>query len=95
MQRSAVMPPTTTPSTQPHLGLVVEMLDTLDTLTVAGQRHVMGKVLRLLSPASGRSARRIDGLLADMGREAGRMAPTAATFRRRAEEVLVALAAPG
>ena len=71
------------------------MLDTLDTLTFAGQRHVMGKVLRLLSPAAGGSRRRIDGLLADMGREAGRMAPTAATFIRRAEEVLVALAAPG
>jgi hypothetical protein len=88
------MPPTT-PSTQTHLGLVVEMLDTLDTLTVAGQRHVMGKVLRLLSPPAGGSARGIECLLADMGREAGRMAPTAATFRRRAEQVLVALAAPG
>jgi hypothetical protein len=93
MQRSPVMPPTT-PSTQSHLGLVVEMLDTLDTLTFAGQRHVMGKVLRLLAPPAGGATRGIEGLLADMGREARRMAPTAATFRRTAEELLSALAVP-
>jgi hypothetical protein len=85
-----------------RIDAVREILRGLDTATVAGQQHLMMKVLGLLrteAPAPDRwvgdqqwskIARALEGL----AHEASRMAPDACAFARQATIVADALAAP-
>lgn len=80
---------------------IVEMLDSLDTLTAAGQRHTMGKVIGFLTPQVQRRPllardrdRGIARLLEELGQEVRRPVPGARVFKQCAERVLGALAPP-
>jgi hypothetical protein len=70
--------------------VAAEMLSILDTLTMAGQRHMMARITGLLAGEAQRrhrATRWFDGL----ARESQRMAPDVAAFRRQAEPILAAL----
>ena len=80
--------------------LIREMLSTLETLTVAGQRHTMGKIAKFLAetierpgPAVSlrtRSAAR--ELLSRLDHESGRLSPDVGSFCWAAESLLSLLA---
>jgi hypothetical protein len=90
--------PTTSPS---RLAVAREMLVTLETLTNAGQRHLMAKVVTFIeghvatATAGVRERPRAAALqlLGQLRRESERPSPDVATFRSRAE-TLIALLAP-
>jgi hypothetical protein len=85
-----------------RLDAVREILRALETATVAGQQHLMMKVLGLLrgeAPARDRWVgdpqwQAIAVGLEALAREAGRLAPDAGTFRRQATLVADALTGP-
>ena len=76
------------------------MVATLDTLTRAGQQHVIGKVVavvrdqvRRAAPLVSRREREIlAGLVADMARESDRLSPDLSVFTPRAEKLIELLA---
>jgi hypothetical protein len=86
---------------RPRRGAVREMLAALEHATVAGQHHLMRKVLVLLDEEVSSSSRSLqDGqrraiaaTLAALGREVERIAPDGVTFTRGATEIVDALAA--
>jgi hypothetical protein len=77
-------------------GLIREMLSTLETLTVAGQRHTMGKITGFLSetvdrlgPAVSLRTRSATGaLLTRMAHESERLSPDVGSFCWAAESLL-------
>jgi hypothetical protein len=70
--------------------IAAEMIARLDTLTMAGQQHMMGRIADLLAGEAERCHRPIRAFEA-LTREAHRMAPDVAAFRRQAEPILAAL----
>jgi hypothetical protein len=83
-----------------RLAVAREMLVTLETLTNAGQRHLMAKVVSFIegqvaqAPAArGRQRALATQLLAQLRRESDRPFPEVAAFRSRAEG-LIGLLAP-
>jgi hypothetical protein len=78
---------------------VREMLAMLETITIAGQRHVMEKVTVFAEARIGRVARRAGPAarrvlweqLDCLRREAERIVPDVATFTRRAESLMALL----
>ncbi|HLK89759.1 MAG TPA: hypothetical protein VKZ18_07690 [Polyangia bacterium] len=83
-----------------RLAVAREMLVTLETLTNAGQRHLMAKVVTFIegqvaeAPAArGRQRATAAQLLAQLKRESDRPFPEVAAFRSRAEG-LIGLLAP-
>ena len=82
------------------VSIVEEMVFTLDTLTTAGQRHIMNKVvgfirLRLryvMYNAGRRHERAFVELLRDLDREAARPLPDVALFSQGIVAVLALLA---
>jgi hypothetical protein len=80
-------------------GLIREMLSTLETLTVAGQRHTMGKIAGFLTetierpgPAVSLRTRSAAGeLLTRMAHESERLSPDVGSFCWAAESLLVLL----
>jgi hypothetical protein len=90
----------TGPASPGRVQTVREMVRGLDTLTGAGQRHVMGKVvdfivaeLRGRGPAPGRRARALARTLDRIASEPARLAPAVRPFARRAEVLLALLQA--
>jgi hypothetical protein len=78
-----------------QLAVVVEMMDSIDTLTIAGQRHMMMKVVRFLERqlVLVRAGERRPLVFRSLGRlahEAERQTPNPRAFNRRAA-VLVSL----
>jgi len=76
-------------------GLVREMLARLDTLTAAGQRDVMGRVIALLATEQGEARglghgnrRTFCEQLERLRHEADRLWPDAASFCKRAENLI-------
>ena len=83
-----------------RLAVAREMLDTLETLTNAGQRHLMAKVVTFIEgqiskavPAVRERPRAAALLLTELQRQSERPAPDLAAFRTHAE-TLIALLAP-
>lgn len=84
-----------------RLAIAGEMLVTLETLTNAGQRHLMAKVVTLIEGHIGTAAlaardrQRVAALqlLSQLKRECERPSPDLAAFRRHAE-TLIALLTP-
>jgi hypothetical protein len=76
------------------------MLSTLDSLTLAGQQYLTGKVISfvedrapsLLRDMSGRSRRTFLELLTDFRHEHDRLAPDVAAVVRRGEDLIAFLA---
>ena len=84
-----------------QLAVVRGMLATLDSLTAAGQHHVMSKVIgfvddqsrRALGGMSPRNRRAFMELLAHLRRESDRISSDITNFVRRAEALIALLAA--
>jgi hypothetical protein len=84
-----------------RFAVVREMLSDLDNLTVAGQQHVMAKILRFLEAASrptlGRMRARnrlaFNQLFASLRHESARLSPDVASFVHGADGVIALLAA--
>jgi hypothetical protein len=80
-----------------QVGTIREMLSMLDTFTMAGQRHSMGKIAdfvgqhvrRSLQRIGGRNATTLGELSAGLQHESARTAPDVATFTRHVEDLLV------
>jgi hypothetical protein len=78
---------------------VREMLSMLETLTIAGQHHVMEKVIGFSEVRIAREVRRLGGAsrrglweqLDCLRREANHIVPDVSTFARRAESLLALL----
>jgi hypothetical protein len=78
-----------------------EMLSRLDTLTMAGQRHSMSKIVafvgshvrRTLRQVGTRNGRTLVELIERLQGESERSLPDIAIFSRRAEDLLVLLSA--
>jgi hypothetical protein len=98
MQPIAELP---VPSSNYHqLGIIREMLEAIETTTVAGQRYVMSKVVAFLHDQVGRcltlpgSRRRVVAkLLEELEGQAERMVPDVRAFNGGAEIVMGVLAA--
>lgn len=80
-----------------QLDVICGMLGTMDTLTVAGQQHLMRKIVeffrsdivaRKYRPATERQARFRAHLTAQLGRESARPTPDADLFRRRSARLV-------
>lgn len=86
---------------QVPLTVIREMLLMLDSLTIAGQRHLMEKVVRFVEdqlPRIGASLGRrnlgaIETLVNQLRRESDRLVPDVAAFSRGAETLLALLVA--
>lgn len=84
-----------------QLTVIPGMLSTLDTLSAAGQHHVMGKVVSFLKDQVGRAGRGLsirnqrsfEELLGHLTRESERLSPDIRTFSRHAEALMSLLAA--
>jgi hypothetical protein len=84
-----------------ELGVVREMLSTLDTLTTAGQQHTMAKLVGYIQDRSTRVLPVIDSrnrdtlaeLLAHLHRECHRALPDVRSFSDRADRVVALLSA--
>lgn len=93
MQGQRVIDP---PKISDRLGDIRWMVQTIDTLTLAGQRHELKKIVGLLEEeaihgrATGCVSRleKIESLLAAMRHEAGRLLPDVRSFAARAEILL-------
>jgi hypothetical protein len=78
-----------------QVSVLGDMVATLDTLTTAGQQHVIGKVLAVVrdqvqraAPLVSRREREIlAGLVEEMAHESDRMSPDLAVFTPRAERL--------
>ena len=83
------------------LSVIREMLVMLDSLTIAGQRHLMEKVVhfveeqvpRLAASVSRRNHAAVATILEELHRESERLVPDVAAFSRGAESLLALLAA--
>ena len=83
------------------LSVIREMLVMLDSLTIAGQRHLMEKVVhfveeqvpRLAASVSRRNHAAVATILEELRRESDRLVPDVAAFSRGAESLLALLAA--
>lgn len=83
------------------LSVIREMLVMLDSLTIAGQRHLMEKVVhfveeqvpRLAVSVSRRNHAAVSTILEGLRRESDRLVPDVAAFSRGAESLLALLAA--
>jgi hypothetical protein len=88
------------PTLADELATVQQMLATLDTLTTAGQRHLMTKVVAFVEDHVPLVVERADGGkhsalhedLALLRHESERPLPSAAAFEERAERLLARLA---
>jgi hypothetical protein len=76
-----------TDTTAWRLDVAGELIDTLSTLTEAGQRHTMDKIVRVLADAISGDASQIGVLERDLRR----VAPDVEGFSRRARAVISAL----
>jgi hypothetical protein len=79
------------------LAAVSEMLERLETVTRAGQQHLMVKILGALNAhpyvlAAGPNSRSIGRQLDDLKREAEKTSPDAPTFVRVAQRLLTLIA---
>ena len=85
----------------PHLDVLREMIRTMETLTLAGQRHTMARIVDFIHQratwcqrAIGMHNRNIlEQLLEELTRESRRIFPDARSFGSRAEALLGLLAA--
>jgi len=83
------------------LSVIREMLVMLDSLTIAGQRHLMEKVVhfveeqvpRLSASVSRRNHAAVGTILDGLRRESDRLVPDVAVFSQGAESLLALLAA--
>jgi len=83
-----------------QVSVLGDMVATLDTLTRAGQQHVIGKVVavvrdqvRRAGPLVSRREREIlAGLVEDMAHESDRLSPDLSVFTPRAERLIELLA---
>ena len=83
-----------------QLSTIREMLETLDTLTMAGQRHIMGKVVSFIRDNGSQLAHLMgccdDGLVGDLltrlALESERVAPDARRFGQQANNLVDLLA---
>jgi len=73
------------------LAIASEMLAGLDTLTVAGQQHVMARITDLIAAEARRHCRPIDVKLDELTREVYRAFPNVAAFKSYAEPILETL----
>jgi hypothetical protein len=88
--------PVVPPVASDPYGVVREMMSNLDNLTVAGQQHVMAKIIRFVEVEAapvlrGMRARHrlaVSELLAGLRHETARLCPDAASFVRRGEAVI-------
>jgi hypothetical protein len=83
------------PVAKGQLAVVLEMMDSIETLTIAGQRHMMTKVVRFLERQlvllrAGERRPLVFRSLGRLAHEAERQTPNARAFNRRAG-VLVSL----
>ena len=86
-----------------EIAVIREMLATFESLTVAGQRHVMEKVVSFVDArargAAGRMSHRnrvtLSELLTQLQKESQRMMPDPCGFARRAENLIALLDAVG
>ena len=84
-----------------QLGTVREMLPTLDTVSAAGQQHIMRKVVAFIQAQAVRTCRNLSQrnqemfaeLLEHLTHESQRLLPDARAFIRRTESLLVFLGA--
>ena len=84
------------PKMSDRLGDIRWMVQTIDTLTLAGQRHELQKIVGLLEEEAiqGRSnacvsrLETIESLLAAMRHEVGRLSPDVRSFAARAESLI-------
>jgi hypothetical protein len=84
-----------------ELAVIREMLGTLESLTIAGQRHAMDKVVGFVGERAQGAATRVSprnrttllDLLAELQKESQRMVPDSASFARHAENLIALLAA--
>ena len=89
------------PSSSAKLEVVRDLLAALDSATIAGQRHLMERIIGLVGP----DVARVTGQLTDrrrtiiarsldeLAREAARLVPDAGAFRRQAEVLMDVLSA--
>ena len=83
-----------------QVSVIGDMLATLDTLTTAGQHHVMGKVVAVVrdqvlraGPLVSRPDRDVlAGLVEDLEHESDRLSPDPSVFRPRAARLIKLLA---
>lgn len=86
-----------------QLWVVREMLRTLDTVTIAGQQHLMekvvafveGQIAQVAAGASGRNRAALDDLMAQLKVDARGLFPDSARFARHAESLIGLLVAVG
>jgi hypothetical protein len=84
-----------------QLGIVREMLPTLDTVSAAGQKHIMGKVVAFIQAQAARACRDLSRrnqemfaeLLELLTHESRRLLPDVRIFSHRAESLLAFLGA--
>lgn len=91
------------PRPRKHVPLTVirEMLLMLDSLTIAGQRHLMEKVVRfaeeqlprITSGVGRRNLSAVETIVNQLRRESERMVPNVVAFSRGAESLLALLVA--
>ena len=85
----------------PDLDVVREMIRTMETLTLAGQRHTMARIVAFIDQRATRCERTIgihnrnmlEQLLEELTRESRRIFPDVRSFGSRAEALLGLLAA--
>lgn len=83
-----------------QVSVLGDMVATLDTLTTAGQQHIIGKVVavvrdqvRRAAPLVSRREREmLAGLVEEMARESDRVSPDLSVFTPRAERLIGLLA---
>jgi hypothetical protein len=83
-----------------QVSVIGDMLATLDTLTTAGQHHVMGKVVAVVREQVRRASPLVSwperemlaGLVEDLEHESDRRSPDLAVFMPRAEKIIKVLA---
>ena len=83
-----------------QVSVLGDMVATLDTLTTAGQQHVIGKVVAVVrdqvqraAPLVSRREREIlAGLVEEMARQSDRVSPDLSVFTPRAERLIGLLA---
>jgi hypothetical protein len=84
-----------------HLGVIGEMLTTMDTLTAPGQHHTMRKLVAVIEEQIGQLCRDQEGphqhllreLLEHLTRESQRSWPDVRSFSHRAKDLLDVLVA--
>ena len=88
---------------RPTLSVIREMVGTLDTLTIAGQRHVMDKVVAFVDEqvrhatprVSKRNRATLGEVMTQLRSESDRVFPDSARFAQRAESLIRLLGSIG